>query len=128
MLYAVFYIKGNWSYLKQLHAYSGCSGKGWSNGTRQGCVRLVRPLEKSLDQTIIGPTKILKIKILTANGKRFGPTMVGVVGLLPPTMREYCNLWGEQPWKPIYANIFLKLLKSNSPGGYVNIFSTLIVN
>ena len=49
---------------------------------------LIRPFAKILDQAIIGPTKILKYKTLTGNGKIFGPTptMVGVVGSLPPAL------------------------------------------
>ena len=62
-----------------------------------GLARLVRPLEKNLDLTIIGPIRTLKIQgldfsppqrlavsgALTINHKSFGSTKVGVVGRAP---------------------------------------------
>ena len=48
--------------------------------------RLVRPFEKKLNLTIIGPTIILKIQGVDHDNKIFGPTKVGVVGPAPPAL------------------------------------------
>ena len=48
--------------------------------------RLVRPFEKNLKLTIIGPTRTLKYKASTINDKIVGPTKVGVVGPTPPAL------------------------------------------
>ena len=42
--------------------------------------------KKNLNLTIIGPTRTLKIQVLTINKKIFGPTKVGVVGPAPPAL------------------------------------------
>ena len=43
--------------------------------------------------TIIGPTRTLKYKASTINDKIFGPTKVGVVGPIPPALKQ------ESIWK-----------------------------
>ena len=53
--------------------------------------RLVRPFEKNLNLTIIGPTLTLNYKALTINDKIFGPTKVGVVGPAPPALIIYLS-------------------------------------
>ena len=47
---------------------------------------MVRPFEKKLNLTIIGPTIILKIQGVDHDNKIFGPTKVGVVGPAPPAL------------------------------------------
>ena len=44
----------------------------------------MRPFEKNLNLTIIGPTRTLKIQ--GVNNKIFSPTKVGVVGPAPPAL------------------------------------------
>ena len=51
--------------------------------------RLVRPFEKKLNLTIIGPTIILKIQGVDHDNKIFGPTKVGVVGPAPPALHPH---------------------------------------
>ena len=50
--------------------------------------RLVRPFEKNLNLTIIGPTRILKIQ-------DFGPAKVGVVGPAPPALFETIKMTSQ---------------------------------
>ena len=50
--------------------------------------RLVRPFEKNLNLTIIGPTRSLKIQGFDISYKNFGPTKVGVVGPAPPVLNQ----------------------------------------
>ena len=59
-----------------------------TNKRGERSARLVRPFEKNLNLTIIGPTRTFECRTLTINSQTFGPTKIGVVGPAPPALTK----------------------------------------